>query len=125
MSDSVMQEFSRKSRMDISQGDNDQKLIEFSSQVTSLKTQLEHYTRYERIGADIRGEVSILFPKVKSIALSPVVENMRDTVATKRYVSAIVHTENNRRLSVEEVERLSSWLKERVSADSLVVVPIY
>ena len=50
---------------------------------------------------------------------------MRDTVATKRYVSAIVHTENNRRLSVEEVERLSTWLKERVSADSLVVVPIY
>ena len=125
MSDSVMQEFSRKSRKDISQRDNDQKLIEFSSQVTSLKTQLEHYTRYERIGADVRGEVSILFPKVKSIALSPVVENMRDTVATKRYVSAIVHTENNRRLSVEEVERLSTWLKERVSADSLVVVPIY
>ncbi|MDY5035612.1 MAG: DUF389 domain-containing protein, partial [Prevotella sp.] len=59
---------------------NDQdKLMEMSAKISELNKELDEYKRYESITPEIKGEMAILFPQVKTISLAKTTEAGRDS----------------------------------------------
>ena len=101
---------------------NDQdKLMEMSAKISELNKELDEYKRYESITPEIKGEMAILFPQVKTISLAKTTEVGRDSAAVRHFVAAIITTNDKNGMALKDKERLQQWLKERVKADSLVV----
>lgn len=101
---------------------NDQdKLMEMSAQIAELNKELDEYKRYESITPEIKGEMAILFPQIKTISMAKTTEAGSDTAAVRHFVAAIITTTDKRMMAQKDKERLQRWLKERVKADSLVV----
>lgn len=97
------------------------RMLELSAQTNVLQGQLDSYTRYGQLAAEIRGEVAALFPQVRTVGLARMVEAGRDSVGTRQYVAAIMGTDGKQRMAQADVERLRGFLKERVQADSIVL----
>lgn len=120
-SDSLLRLNSQLSQVTSSREDDRKQLLELSSQVSLLSTQLAGYVNYESLAKEIATEVPSLFPAITTIGLSNMVENRCDTAVAKRYVAAIVTLKPRTKLSEADAARLRSWLKSRAKADSLVV----
>ena len=87
-SDSVLRLNYRLSQINNSREDEKKKIMEMSAQITDLNSRLSDYTRLETMSSDVSREMKALFPQVKTISLSCVVEANRDTSATRRFVAA-------------------------------------
>ncbi|MCH5308082.1 MAG: TIGR00341 family protein [Prevotella sp.] len=120
--DSLMQLNSQLAEASNNRESAQQKLLEMSAENNELSSQLNEYTRYELLSVEIRSEMAALFPQVKSVSLSNTTETSRDTTAVSRFVSAIITTDGGKRLTPIEHQKLATWLKARVDADSLVMV---
>ena len=120
-SDSVLRLNYRLSQINNSREDEKKKIMEMSAQITDLNSRLSDYTRLETMSSDVSREMKALFPQVKTISLSRVVEANRDTSATRRFVAAIISLDGRKRMTPEETKRLHDWLQTRVKADSLAV----
>ena len=51
------------------------------------------------------------------------VEVQSDTTRTERYIAVLLGLEKGKELPSVEEEKLHSWLKTRIPADSLVLIP--
>lgn len=122
--DSLMQLNNELSVMTTSRESERQQMIELSAQVNTLNKQLGEYTRYESLSEEIRGEMTALFPQVKSLSLSKLSEVRGDTTAVNRYVAAIINTGQEKSLPKAEMQKLREWLQARIKTDSLVVYDI-
>ena len=120
-SDSLLRLNSQLSQATSSREDDRKQILELSSQVSVLSTQLAGYVNYESLAKEISTEVPSLFPAITTIGLSNMVENRCDTALAKRYVAAVVTLKPRTKLSDADAARLRSWLKSRAKADSLVV----
>ena len=120
-SDSVLRLNYRLSQINNSREDEKKKIMEMSAQITDLNSRLSDYTRLETMSSDVSREMKALFPQVKTISLSRVVEANRDTSATRRFVAAIISLDGRKRMTPEDTKRLHDWLQTRVKADSLAV----
>ena len=120
-SDSVLRLNSRLTQLNSNREDEKKKLLELSAQMTDINNRLQDYMKYEELASEMRPELKALFPDVKTISLSKVVEASRDTTATKQFVAAIISTDGKKRMTADERQRLHDWLKARIKADSLVV----
>lgn len=106
---------------------NTQQLIMQAGQIKSLEQQLNGYTKYEQMSGELRNEIRILFPEIKSISLSTATEIEIDTTLTTNYVTAIVEyrdkavgaKEKNREA---ENKKLEEWIKTRTATDSLRLI---
>lgn len=121
-SDSMIQLYNEKKNINTMYESDRKRMLELSVQANTLAARLDEYTRYETLAGEIRGEMSTLFPQIRSFSLSQVAEVHRDTIAVSRYVTAIVNTGKSKPLSPAERSRLSAWLRSRIKADSVVVV---
>ncbi|SES96502.1 TIGR00341 family protein [Prevotella sp. kh1p2] len=97
-----------------------QKLVEQSTQIHDLESQLAQYTRYETMGKDIRNELRALYPTISTVTLTRVAESNVDSAAVRRYVMAVVG--NRGRFSNTDRQKLQQWLKTRAKADSLRLI---
>ena len=120
-SDSVLRLNYRLSQINNSREDEKKKIMEMSAQITDLNSRLSDYTRLETMSSDVSSEMKALFPQVKTISLSRVVEANRDTSATRRFVAAIISLDGRKRMTPEDTKRMHDWLQTRVKADSLAV----
>lgn len=100
-----------------------QKILELASENASLSQRLAEYELYEEYARELRTELAVLFPSVHTLSLSPVVEVQSDTTRTERYVAVLIGLEKGKELPSVEEEKLHSWLKARIPADSLVLIP--
>ena len=100
-----------------------QKILELASENASLSQRLAEYGLYEEYARELRTELAVLFPSVHTLSLSPVVEVQSDTTRTERYVAVLIGLEKGKELPSVEEEKLHSWLKARIPADSLVLIP--
>ncbi len=101
---------------------NHQQLLELSAENTELERQLNEYVRYENMSNEIRGEMSVLFPHIKTLSLAKTAETNSKNDSVSHFISAIVSTHGHMSLSANERNKLAHWLKARIHADSLVVV---
>ncbi|MBF1067114.1 MAG: DUF389 domain-containing protein [Porphyromonadaceae bacterium] len=100
-----------------------QKILELASENAALSQRLAEYGLYEEYARELRTELAVLFPSVHTLSLSPVVEVQSDTTRTERYVAVLIGLEKGKELPSVEEEKLHSWLKARIPADSLVLIP--
>ena len=120
-SDRVLRLNYRLSQINNSREDEKKKIMEMSAQITDLNSRLSDYTSLETMSSDVSREMKALFPQVKTISLSRVVEANRDTSATRRFVAAIISLDGRKRMTPEDTKKLHDWLQTRVKADSLAV----
>ena len=122
--DSLMQLNNELSVMTTNRESERHQMIELSAQVNTLSKQLGEYTRYESLTKEIRGEMTALFPQVRSLSLSKLSEVRGDTTAVSHYVAAIISTGHGKQLPKTEMQKLREWLQARVKTDSLVVYEV-
>ena len=101
---------------------NHQQLLELSAENTELERQLNEYVRYENMSNEIRGEMSVLFPHIKTLGIAKTAEINSKNDSVSHFISAIVSTHGHTSLGTDERLKLANWLKARTHADSLVVV---
>ena len=99
-----------------------QKLLELSAEANSLTQQLADYSRFDNLPAELRSEMTALFPQVRTLSLARTTEASRDTTAVCQYVMALIRTDDGTSLTDFDASRLVGWLKARTDVDSLVVV---
>lgn len=122
-SDSLLAQQSQQSQRLSSQAVEQQKLLELSAENASLSQRLAEYGLYEEYARELRTELQVLFPAVRTLSLSPVVEVQADTSRTERYVAVVLGMESGKALPAGEQTKLEQWLRARVPADSLVFIP--
>ena len=96
-------------------------LMELSSQATLLNSQLQNYVKYEELSREIKDELPILFPQIKTISLSNITEERLDSVREVSYIAAIIGYDK-KHISNTDKTTLRKWLKMRIDADSLVII---
>ena len=122
--DSLMLLNNELSVMTTSRESERQQMIDLSRQVNTLNKKLGEYTRYESLSEEIRGEMTVLFPQVKSLSLSKLSEVRGDITAVSHYVAAIISTGQEKKLPKAEMQKLREWLQARIKTDSLVVYEV-
>lgn len=100
-----------------------QKLAELATENSSLAQRLAEYDLYQEYAKELRQELTVLFPSVRTLSLAPVVEVQADTTRTERYIVVLFGQEVGKELAPADQEKFERWLKTRVPADSLVFVP--
>lgn len=122
-SDSLLMLSSKLSDVSSTNDINSAKLIEQSAKIYNLEKRLQGYTQYDSLSRAVAGEIRILFPSVRSLALSRITETRTDTSSTSAYIIAVTGTDNKAgKMTVQEKEKLRLWLKSRLRADSLRVI---
>ena len=104
------------------QSSDHQKLLELSTENSALAQRLSEYSLYEEYAHELRSELAVLFPSVRTLSLTPVVEVQTDTTLTSRYIAVLLGLESGKALPAPEQAKLQQWFKARVPADSLVVI---
>lgn len=104
------------------QASDHQKLLELSTENTALSQHLSEYTLYEEYARELRSELVVLFPNIRTLSLAPVVEVQTDTTSSARYVAVLLGMEAGKALPAPEQAKLQQWFKARVPADSLVFI---
>lgn len=104
------------------QASDHQKLLELSTENTALSQHLSEYALYEEYARELRSELVVLFPSIRTLSLSPVVEVQTDTTSSTRYIAVLLGVEAGKALPALEEAKLQQWFKARVPADSLVFI---
>ena len=120
-SDSLLYLTKQISQIKTSRENEQNKILELTTRASALSAELADYTKYDNLTKELRGELTAIYPQVKTISLSKVTQAQRDTSATKEFVAAILSVEGKKRFSQQDRQRLTEWLKARAKADSLVV----
>ena len=122
-SDSLLSLSSQLAQRVYSQENEKQKLLEISADNAELTQRLTAYTRCEELCEELRPELAVLFPSVRSLSLSRAVEVQRDTTTTEHFVLAAFAIDEGAAWSAEDTYRFESWLKTRLSEDRVVLLP--
>ena len=122
-SDSLLSLSSQLAQRVYSQENEKQKLLELSADNAELTERLTAYTRCEELCEELRPELAVLFPSVRSLSLSRAVEVQRDTTTNEHFVLAAFAIDEGAAWSAEDAYRLESWLKTRLSEDRVVLLP--
>lgn len=120
-SDSLLYLTKQISQIKTSRENEQNKILELTTRASALSAELADYTKYDDLTKELRGELTAIYPQVKTISLSKVTQAQRDTSTTKEFVAAILSVEGKKRFSQQDRQRLTEWLKARAKADSLVV----
>ncbi len=109
-------------QLETSKSDYKQTALQQSQEIHDLSEALEAYERYERLAAELRPELKVLYPQIRTFALTKTVEQCTDSMMEKPLVMAIVDLVPNGRITTDETAQLREWLKARSDADSVKVV---
>ncbi|HEY9551404.1 MAG TPA: TIGR00341 family protein [Prevotella sp.] len=120
-SDSFLQQHQMATATQTTQ-DTQNRLLLQAEQIEQLSKQLNTYTQYEKATGNIRNELKVLYPQVKTVSIAKTLESNTDSAGTRPYVVAVVGLRNNTRLLNADRQRLHDWIKARVKADSLRLI---
>lgn len=99
---------------------NKQRIASQEEEIVRLRTRLSSYLLYDTIGRQVSPEVKILYPSVKSIAISKIIRSSVDSLHTDTLNIAIVAFE--RKLAAAEEEQFSAWLAARIGVKDLKLI---
>lgn len=93
-----------------------------SAEIAGLQDRIAQFTRYEKVAKQIIDELQTLYPQVLTLSLSQTTETGKDTNDVDIYVTAQLVLKDQTYIPVDEISRLTEFLKKRVDADSLVLI---
>lgn len=101
---------------------NTQQLLAQAGQIKTLEMQLGEYTKFESMSDELRKEIKILFPEIKSLALASATDIAIDSTKTSRYTTAIIEHKSENLIGNKEQKKLEEWIKTRLNSDSLRLI---
>jgi len=101
--------------------DYKQTALQQSQQIHELETALDGYQRFEALSLQLRPEIQVLFPQIRSLSLSRTIVWRSDTTLTIPVVVALTEMMPKEQLTSEQTEKLAEWLRTRTEADSLEI----
>ena len=107
----VMEDFYKKS---------EERLQEQKQQIATLTSDLEKYHRFDALSVTLAPELRVLYPEVKSIALSHAIEQQIDSLQADTLTFAIVQL--GKQPKPAEQEKMTQWLKARLGTDRLRLI---
>ena len=96
--------------------------LQQSHQIHELEASLNGYERFERLSADLRPELLVLYPQIRTFTLARIVEQRTDTTLSTPVTLALIDLFPHQRISADETAQLAAWLRARTETDSLRVV---
>lgn len=99
---------------------SEQRLLEQQERIRSLEKQLEVYTAYSETDKNIISELKVLYPHAESIAMAKTVQMQIDS--TKADTLTLVLMKFSKKPHEQEQEKITEWLKARISADKLKLI---
>lgn len=102
--------------------ENNELLLQQSTEIHELQSQLAAYKQHEALGQEISKEIKVLFPAVKSISLSNATENRIGSDTTSSYVLALVGLSPSLRFNNTERNKLKNWLTTRTKIEDMRLV---
>ena len=99
---------------------NKQRIASQEEEISVLRERLNSYLLYDTIGHQVTPEVKILYPSVKSLAISRVIRNQVDSLRADTLYVAIVAFEQ--RLTEKEEYQFSAWLAARIGVKELKLI---
>lgn len=107
----VMEDFYKKS---------EERLQEQKQQIAALTSDLERYHQFDALSVSLAPELKVLYPEVKSIALSHAIEQQVDSLQADTLTFAIVKF--GKQPKPAEREEMLKWLKARLGTDRLRLI---
>ena len=107
----VMEDFYKKS---------EERLQEQKQQIAMLTSDLEKYHKFDALSVTLAPELKVLYPEVKSIALSHAIEQQVDSLQADTLTFAIVQL--SKQPKPAEREKMTQWLKARLGTDRLRLI---
>lgn len=107
----VMEDFYKKS---------EERLQEQKQQIAALTSDLEKYHKFDALSVTLAPELKVLYPEVKSIALSHAIEQQVDSLQADTLTFAIVQF--SKQPKPAEREKMTQWLKARLGTDRLRLI---
>ena len=99
---------------------NQDQLDQQRHEISTLKSDLDKYQRFDSIGTEISPEMKIIFPQVKDIAVARTYYNQVDSVKISSVTLAFIVTD--RKINDNEKIKLKEWLAARMQTDNLKLV---
>lgn len=107
----VMEDFYKKS---------EERLQEQKQKIATLTSDLEQYHRFDALSVTLAPELKVLYPEVKSIALSHAIEQQVDSLQADTLTFAIVQL--SKQPKPAERAKMTQWLKARLGTDHLRLI---
>lgn len=121
-SDSIMSLHKYVNTIEYKQDNYSKLLNEQSLKNEALEENLNGYQHYERLGYDMRKQMKILFPFVRSFGFSNFIETLTDTTIQKRYVIAVIDIDKKSHVNKIDKKKLDEWIKASARADSVRII---
>lgn len=99
---------------------SEQRLVEQKQKIDALEKELERYQSFNNLGKEIIPELKVLYPSVKSVAISYAVETGVDSLRTDTVTFAVLKFGKNP--STAEEKKITNWLKARTGAKKLRLI---
>lgn len=96
---------------------SEKQLVEQKQQIESLEQQLARYKDYEELGQKLAPELKVLYPSVKSLAISHAIELKVDSARTDTVTLAVLKF--GKHPAAAEKQKINDWLKARTGAKKL------
>ena len=96
---------------------SEKQLVEQKQQIESLEQQLARYKDYEELGQKLAPELKVLYPSVKSLAISHAIELTVDSARTDTVTLAVLKF--GKHPDADEKQKINDWLKARTGARKL------
>ena len=93
-----------------------------SQQIRDLESIVDGYERFERLASELRPELQVLYPHIRTISLARIVEERTDTALPTPVIVALVTLDNHHRLTSDQTSQLAAWLQARAEVDSIQVI---
>lgn len=109
-------------QLENTQKDYKQTALQQTQQILELEALLSTYEHPERLAAELRPELKVLYPEIQTFVLTRSVEVRTDTTLTTPVTLAVIGLSPGCSFTPEETTKLTAWLKARTEADSIQVV---
>lgn len=96
-----------------------------AAEIKELRQKLGKIDSYSQLSVDMLSEMSVLYPGVQSLVLSPVVEANLDTTANEPYLLAIAQFKVKKPLTNEQNNQMRQWIQKRTNEESVKLVITY
>ena len=99
---------------------SEQRLVEQKQKIESLEKELQRYQSFNSLGKQIIPELKVLYPSVKSVAISYAVETGVDSLRTDTVTLAVLKF--GKHPNDAEEKKITNWLKARTGAKKLRLI---
>jgi uncharacterized hydrophobic protein (TIGR00271 family) len=96
-----------------------QEISDLKNQIMINELKLEIIANSNNLGNDILNEISAIYPQINQCSFARLPTFVKNEAIPDTMAILIVSTEENRRLSAEDKEKITQWAKMRVNVEKL------